>query len=58
MRAIASRVSTGAPKIGDPKGELGITLGYVDANLNTVYDPTNVEHADISDLPNSPTDTC
>jgi hypothetical protein len=46
------------PKIGDPHGDLGITLGYVDANLNQVYDANNVEHADISVLPDSPTDTC
>jgi hypothetical protein len=48
----------GTPAIGDPQGDLGITLGYVDANLNTVYDPNNVQHADISVLPDAQTDSC
>jgi hypothetical protein len=48
----------GTPKIGDPQGELGVTLGYVTSNLTNLYDPNNVEHADISVLPNSPTDSC
>lgn len=48
----------GAPAIGDPQGDLGITLGYVTSNITTAYDPNNVQHADISVLPNSPTDTC
>jgi hypothetical protein len=48
----------GTPKIGDPQGELGVTLGYVTSNLTNLYDPNNVEHADISVLPDSPTDSC
>jgi hypothetical protein len=48
----------GTPKIGDPQGELGVTLGYVTRDLTNLYDPNNVEHADISVLPNSPTDSC
>jgi hypothetical protein len=48
----------GAPAIGDPHGDLGITLGYVTADLTNSYDPNNVQHADISVLPNSPTDGC
>ncbi len=48
----------GTPKIGDPQGELGVTLGYVTSDLTNLYDPNNVEHADISVLPNSPTDSC
>ena len=48
----------GAPAIGDPQGDLGIVLGYVTSDLTNLYDPNNVEHADISVLPNSPTDSC
>jgi hypothetical protein len=48
----------GAPAIGDPQGDLGIILGYVTPDITNLYDPNNVEHADISVLPNSPTDGC
>lgn len=48
----------GTPKIGDPQGELGVTLGYVTSDLTNLYDPNNVEHADVSVLPNNPTDSC
>jgi|SRR5665213_112166 len=48
----------GTPKIGDPQGELGVTLGHVTSDQTNLYDPNNVEHADISVLPNSPTDSC
>jgi hypothetical protein len=48
----------GTPAIGDPQGELGVTLGYVTSDLTNLYDPNNIEHADISVLPNSPTDSC
>ena len=47
-----------APKIGDPKGVVGIELGYIDANLHQVYNPGNVEHADLSVLPTDPTAAC
>jgi hypothetical protein len=48
----------GAPSIGDPQGDLGITLGYVDANFDNVYESTNIEHADIDVAPDDPSDGC
>jgi hypothetical protein len=48
----------GTPTVGDPQGDLGVTLGYITDDLTNLYDPNNVEHADISVLPNSPTDSC
>ena len=47
-----------APKIGDPQGVVGIELGYIDANLNPVYNPDNVQHAVLSVLTTDPTATC
>lgn len=48
----------GAPRIGDPQGVLGVTFEYINANLRITYDPNNVQDASISDLPDSPTDSC
>ena len=48
----------GTPAIGDPHGDLGVTLGHVGSDLTNHYDPNNVEHADIGVLPFSPTDSC
>jgi hypothetical protein len=48
----------GLPTIGDPQGDLGIVLGYVTPDLTNLYDANNVEHANISVLPNAPTDGC
>jgi len=48
----------GIPAIGDPQGNLGVEFGYVDANLNNVYDPNNVQSATISILPTNPSDLC
>jgi len=47
-----------APKIGDPKGIVGVELGYIDANLNQVYNPNNIQHADLSVLPTDPSAAC
>jgi hypothetical protein len=49
----------GIPKIGDPRGDLGVTLSYFNAKLNaSVYDPNSIQYASVSVLPNSPTDSC
>ena len=35
------------PKIQDPEGEISVEMGYIDSNLNMVYNPRNIEHADL-----------
>jgi hypothetical protein len=48
----------GAPSIGDPSGILTVEFSYIDANLNTVYEPNNVESASILIIPGSLSDMC
>lgn len=47
-----------APRIGDPKGVVGIDLEYVTASLNIVYNPNNVEDAVVTIGPVQPKDSC
>jgi hypothetical protein len=46
------------PKIGDTAGTVGIEFNRIDANINTVYSPTNVQNATVSILPEDPTAAC
>jgi hypothetical protein len=48
----------GNPKVGDPSGVVGVDFEYIDANLNVVYNPNNVEDASLQPLPFSSTDSC
>lgn len=46
------------PKVGDPQGVVGVELNYINANLNIVYDPHNVQEADVYVGPINPSDSC
>jgi len=46
------------PQIGDPSGRVWVEFGYIDAALNQVYQPNNVQHADISTIPASSSQSC
>jgi hypothetical protein len=48
----------GNPKFGDPQGVIGIELQYIDANLDSVYSPSNVQTVSVGGLAYSPTDNC
>ena len=56
--ATLAKLFSKAPKIGDPKGVIGVEFGYIDANLNQVYNSNNIEHADLSVAPSNPTAAC
>jgi hypothetical protein len=47
-----------APAIGDTQGTVSVSLGLIDANLNQVYNPSNIQHADLSIAPSDPTAAC
>jgi hypothetical protein len=47
-----------APKIGDPSGVIGVDLEYINANLDIVYNPNNVEDAQVEVGAFSPKDSC
>ena len=46
------------PKIGDPSGVIGVDLEYINANLDVVFNPANVEDAQLQVLPFSAKDCC
>jgi len=56
--SVLAKIFSAHPKIGDPTGVLGVELGYIDSNLNQVYNPNNIEHADLSVTPTDPTAAC
>lgn len=56
--ATLAKLFSKASKIGDPKGVIGVEFGYIDANLNQVYNSNNIEHADLSVAPSDPTAAC
>lgn len=48
----------GTPKIGDSQGTVGVELQHIDANLNSVYSPSNVQTATLSVTAFDPTQDC
>jgi hypothetical protein len=56
--ATLANVFSSAPKVGDPRGIIGVEFGYINASLNQVYNPNNVEHAVLSVVPSNPTAAC
>jgi hypothetical protein len=48
----------GAPKIGDPQGVIGIELNLINANLDSFYDPSNIQTASLEPLAVDPTQSC
>ena len=46
------------PKIGDTTGTVGIELQHITANLDSVYNPNNIQTATVSLLPFDPTQSC
>lgn len=48
----------GAPKIGDTQGIVGVELANVGANLNPVYDPSNVQTASLTVVAPDLTTSC
>ena len=47
-----------APKIGDPQGVIGIELNSINANLDSFYDPSNIQTASLQPLAVDPTQGC
>ena len=55
---IARRLGS-SPKTGDPSGIVDVELSRITTNLDTVYSPTNIQTAQVTDGPiNSPTSAC
>lgn len=48
----------GAPKIGDPQGIIGIELNSINANLDSFYDPSNIQTVSLGLLAVDPTQGC
>lgn len=47
-----------APKIGATSDVIGVDLEYINANLDVVFNPKNVEDAQVSLIPFSVKDSC
>ena len=46
------------PKIGDPQGEVGVVMDTITANIETVYNPSDIEEAVLSVAPVDPSTSC
>ena|ERR1035437_2373109 len=46
------------PNFNDPQGVIGVELSYINANLVTTYDPTNIQDATLATTPIDPTGAC
>ena len=46
------------PKIGDPKGIVGVELNYIDADLNSVYHTANIQTVSVGIGALSPKQDC
>jgi hypothetical protein len=46
------------PAHADPTGIISITVSYINSNFESVYSPSNVQTAQVSTIPNDPTQSC
>jgi len=46
------------PKTDDPSGTVGVEFEFTNANLVTVYDPSNIQDANVTGGPEVPADGC
>ena len=45
LRSATLAVVVGAPQVGDPQGDVGVSFSYIDADANSAYGPSNVQFA-------------